>query len=60
MKIYTERQVVMISERQAASLHILKQYGVNVSQFIRAAIATKIKQEWPEIKARKEGRVLPF
>lgn len=39
MKQLTVRKVIMISEIQKKSLKKLKQYDVNVSQFIRQAIA---------------------
>ena len=50
MKQYTQRQVIMITEIQANSLNKLKDYNVNVSQFIRQAIKEKIKRDWKTIK----------
>jgi len=50
----------MISEKQAESLSILKQYNVNVSQFIRQAIKEKLQREWKTIKEKKERVKLPF
>lgn len=44
----------MISEIQAKSLSVLKDYNVNVSQFIRQAIKEKIKRDWKNIKESKE------
>ena len=43
----------MISEEQANTLAILKEYDVNVSQFIRQAIKEKIKRDWKHIKESK-------
>lgn len=60
MKQYTERQVIMISQTQAQSLAKLKEYGVNVSQFIRQATKEKIQRDWPQIKERKERVWMPF
>ena len=60
MKQYTERQVIMISKNQWASLQVLSCYGVNVSQFIRQAITEKIKRDWKDIKQSKEKVKLPF
>ena len=45
MKKYVVRQVVMISEKQSESLDILKNYDVNISNFIRIAIREKIKRD---------------
>ena len=60
MKINTIRQTIMISEKQAESLKILKSYNVNISQFIRQAIKEKLQREWRQIKERKEIIKLPF
>ena len=56
----TIRQVIMISEKQNNSLNKLKDYNVNVSQFIRQAIKEKIKKDWKSIKESKENIKLPF
>jgi len=53
-------QTIRFSEKQAESLQKLKDYDVNVSQFIRIAIAEKIKLDWKEIKEKKERVKLPF
>jgi post-segregation antitoxin (ccd killing protein) len=60
MKQFTERQVIMISQTQAESLAKLKQYDVNVSQFIRQAIKEKIGRDWKEIKEKRTREKLPF
>lgn len=54
MKIYTERQAIMISKKQAKTLAVLREYNVNISQFIRQAIKEKIKREWSHIKIKEE------
>ena len=51
---------IRFSEKQAESLQKLKDYYVNVSQFIRLAIAEKIKRDWKQIKEKKERVKLPF
>ena len=51
---------IRFSEKQAESLQKLKDYEVNVSQFIRLAIAEKIKRDWKQIKEKKERVKLPF
>lgn len=56
----TVRQVVMITEKQAESLAILKKYDVNVSQFIRQAVKEKLERDWKSIKENKERVKLPF
>ena len=60
MEKLTERQVIMITEKQAESLAILKSYDVNVSQFIRQAIKEKLQREWKSIKEKKERVKTPF
>ena len=51
---------IRFTEKQAESLQKLKDYDVNVSQFIRLAIAEKIKRDWKSIKEKKERVKLPF
>lgn len=51
---------IRFSEKQAESLQKLKDYDVNVSQFIRLAISEKIKRDWKSIKEKKERVKLPF
>ena len=60
MSKYTIIHPVRISKVQAESLQKLKDYDVNVSQFIRLAIAEKIKRDWKQIKEKKERVKLPF
>ena len=60
MSKLTVIHTIRFSEKQAESLQKLKDYDVNVSQFIRIAIAEKIKSNWKEIKEKKERVKLPF
>lgn len=60
MNKYTVIQTIRFSEKQAESLQKLKDYDVNVSQFIRIAIAEKIKRDWKTIKEKKERVKIPF
>lgn len=60
MEKLTNRQVIMISDKQAESLKVLKSYDVNVSQFIRLAIKEKLSKDWKSIKEKKEKVYCPF
>ena len=53
-------QTIRFTEKQAESLQKLKDYDVNVSQFIRIAIREKIAKDWKAIKEKKERVKLPF
>ena len=43
---YTYKKQIGFTETQRKSLERLENYGVNVNQFIRAAIAEKIKRDF--------------
>ena len=60
MNKYTIIHTIRFSKQQAESLQKLKDYDVNVSQFIRLAIAEKIKRDWKQIKEEKQRVKLPF
>ena len=60
MNKYTVIHTIRFSKQQAESLQKLKDYDVNISQFIRIAIAEKIKRDWKQIKEKKERVKLPF
>ena len=60
MNKYTVIHTIRFSKQQAESLHKLKEYDVNISQFIRLAIAEKIKRDWKQIKEEKQRVKLPF
>ena len=56
----TNNYTIRFSDEQINSLNKLKDYDVNVSQFIRLAIAEKIKRDWKQIKEEKQRVKLPF
>lgn len=56
----TEIYTIRFSKQQAESLQKLKDYDVNISQFIRLAIAEKIKRDWKQIKEEKQLVKTPF
>lgn len=60
MKQLTKSKTIRFSEMQMNSLTILETYGVNVNQFIRIAIADKIKKDWKSIKEPKIKNQCPF
>ncbi len=60
MKQLTKSKTIRFSEVQMNSLIILEKYGVNVNQFVRIAIAEKIKKDWKTIKEKKEKIICPF
>ena len=60
MKQLTKSKIIRFSEVQMNSLTILESYGVNVNQFIRIAVAEKIKKDWKIIKEKKEKIICPF
>lgn len=60
MKQLTVIHTIRFSDKQAESLQKLKEYNVNISQFIRLAIKEKIAQDWKQIKEQKEKIKLPF
>lgn len=56
----TKSKTIRFSETQMNSLIILENYGVNVNQFVRIAVAEKIKKDWKTIKEKKEKIICPF
>lgn len=60
MKQLTVIHTIRFSDKQAESLQKLKEYNVNISQFIRLAIKEKIARDWKQIKEQKEKIKLPF
>ena len=60
MSKYTVIHTIRFSEQQEESLQKLKDYDVNISQFIRIAISEKIKRDWKQIKENKQRVQLPF
>ena len=60
MTTYTEIHSLRLSKLQKQSLSILESKGVNVSQFIRAAIKEKLQREWKSIKVKEKEVYCPF
>ena len=60
MSKLTVIHTIRFSEKQAESLQKLKDYDVDVSNFIRIAIREKIAKDWKQIKEKKERVKLPF
>lgn len=60
MNKYTVIHTIRFSVQQSESLQKLKDYDVNISQFIRLAIEEKIKRDWKQIKENKQLVKLPF
>ena len=60
MNKYTVIHTIRFSKQQSESLQKLKDYDVNISQFIRLAISEKIKRDWKQIKSEKQRVKLPF
>ena len=56
----TNNYTIRFTDEQINSLNKLKDYDVNVSKFIRLAIAEKIKRDWKQIKEKKQRVKLPF
>ena len=56
----TNNYTIRFSDEQINSLNKLKDYDVNISKFIRLAIAEKIKRDWKQIKEEKQRVKLPF
>ena len=60
MSKLTYSKQVRFSKIQANSLRVLEEHGVNISQFIRLAVAEKIKRDWKTIKEEKHETYCPF
>ena len=59
MKLYTKTKVIRISETQHKTLVKMKSYNVDVAQFIRDAIAEKIKREYSNLIPKEKSKC-PF
>lgn len=60
MQRFEYKKVIGFTNTQKESLKKLEEYGVNVNQFIRAAVKEKIRRDWPKIKEKKERIKIPF
>jgi hypothetical protein len=54
------KKVISFNLIQKESLVKLKEYDVNINEFIRAAVREKIKRDWKNIKERKLKASMPF
>ena len=57
---YVYKKQVGFTLQQKKAFEKLEKYGVNVNQFVRAAIREKIKRDWKEIKESKKKEYYPF
>jgi len=60
MQKYTKTKVIRINEIQLKTLQKMKSYNVDVSQFIRDAIAEKIKKEYANLIPKPKKIKCPF
>jgi post-segregation antitoxin (ccd killing protein) len=60
MSINTEILNIRISKEQKQTLHKLKEYNVNVAQFVRNAIKEKLQREKVEIITNYKNLECPF
>ena len=60
MKKYTKTKVIRISENQLNTLQKMKSLNVDVSNFIREAIAEKIKREYQQLILKPKKSECPF
>jgi len=59
-KTLTKTKVIRINEIQLKTLQKMKSYNVDVSQFIRDAIAEKIKKEYANLIPKPKKIKCPF
>ena len=57
---YAKTKVLRISETQHNTLVKMKSYKIDVSEFIRQAIAEKIKQDYKELIPKTKKQYYPF
>ena len=57
---YSYKKVLGFTNQQKKAFEILESYGINVNNFIRIAVADKIKAEWKSIKETKTKGCCPF
>lgn len=57
---YTKVKVIKITEVQDSTLKKIDSYGINVAQFIRDAIAEKIKREHNNLFPKPQKEYCPF
>ena len=59
-KLLIKTKVIRISEIQYNTLKKMQSYNINVAQFIRDAIAEKIKREYLELLSKAKKEYCPF
>lgn len=57
---YVYKKQLSFNKQQKKAFEVLKQYDVNINDFIRIAISEKLKRDWKSIKEKKEQIYLPF
>lgn len=60
---YSYKKTTGYTKQQKETFAILEKYGVNVNQFIRAAVKEKLQRDWKTIKTNHENKnkyVSPF
>lgn len=57
---YTKVKVIKITDVQHQTLKKLDSYQINVAQFIRDAIAEKIKREYQDLVPKPKKEKCPF
>jgi len=57
---YTKVKVIKITETQHKTLLKLDSYNINVADFIRNAIAEKIKREYSDLIPKPKKEYCPF
>lgn len=57
---YSYKKVIGFTNQQKKAFEILESYGINVNQFIRAAIKEKLQRDWKSIKETKTKGCCPF
>ena len=60
MKQYIFKKVIGFTEQQKNAFEVLENHNVNINQFIRAAIADKLKREWKSIKEKSKKEYCSF
>lgn len=53
-------KTIRFNSVQMEAFRQLEKYDINVTKFIRIAIAEKIKRDWKSIKEKKERIYCPF
>ena len=60
MKNYTKTKVIRITETQFSTLKKMQSYKIDVGNFIRIAIAEKIKKEYKDLLLKPKKEYCPF